>query len=120
MYFQVLFIGGTRSDIHDKRYQTEPDIGIFDIGLKRAASDTASDVGLNSLPMFNIKIHISISLLISVSMSVSMSMSMSMSLPLPISISMNVDLDVDMEMDVNKNMDMDRERNTVGHDDRYG
>jgi hypothetical protein len=37
---------GTQSDIRDQRYQTEPDIGTSDIGLKSAESDIISDIGI--------------------------------------------------------------------------
>jgi hypothetical protein len=36
----------TQSDIHDQRYQTEPDIGPSDIGLKCGESDIISDIGI--------------------------------------------------------------------------
>ncbi len=38
---------GPYSDIRDKRYRIELDIGTSDIGLKRAESDIISDIGIN-------------------------------------------------------------------------
>jgi hypothetical protein len=46
---------GTYSDIRDHRYRTELDIGTSDIGLKRAESDTISDIGINFYPISDIR-----------------------------------------------------------------
>jgi hypothetical protein len=48
---------GTYPNIRDQRYQTEPDIGTSDIGLKRAESDIISDIGINFYLISNIDIQ---------------------------------------------------------------
>ncbi len=45
----------TLSDISDERYLTEPDIGTSDIGMKEMQSAIMLDMGLNFLPISNIR-----------------------------------------------------------------
>jgi hypothetical protein len=47
-------MGGTQSDIPGQRYQTEPDIGTSDIGLKRTESHIMSDIRINFSPIYQI------------------------------------------------------------------
>jgi hypothetical protein len=48
---------GTQSDISDQQYQTEPDIGMSDIGLKCAESDIISNIGINFCPISDSRHH---------------------------------------------------------------
>jgi hypothetical protein len=84
---------GTKSDIRDERYRTEPDIGSSDIAVRRAGVRLMSFIGLNFVSITDIRLHVRVRVRIRVRVPV-------------------LDMDKDVDMDI----DIDNRQSTLARD----